>query len=60
MVAYPVNRDGQPVSGVPGYTSIEAISGDVDLAVIASRLLRWPRHVLSHRYVSEAAVGQLT
>jgi acetate---CoA ligase (ADP-forming) len=33
-VAYPVNRDGQPVSGVPGYTSIEAISGDVDLAVI--------------------------
>ena len=33
-VAYPVNRDGQPVSGVPGYAAIEAIPGDVDLAVI--------------------------
>ena len=33
-VAYPVNRDGQPVSGVPGYASIEEIPGGVDLAVI--------------------------
>jgi acetate---CoA ligase (ADP-forming) len=33
-VAYPVNRDGQPVSGVPGYTSIEEIPGAADLAVV--------------------------
>jgi acetyl coenzyme A synthetase (ADP forming)-like protein len=33
-VAYPVNRSGQPVSGVPGYDSIEEIPASVDLAVI--------------------------
>jgi acetate---CoA ligase (ADP-forming) len=33
-VAYPVNRAGQPVSGVPGYDSIEEIPASVDLAVI--------------------------
>jgi acetate---CoA ligase (ADP-forming) len=33
-VAYPVNRDGQSVSGVSGYTSVEQIPGGVDLAVI--------------------------
>jgi acetate---CoA ligase (ADP-forming) len=33
-VAYPVNREAQPVSGVPGFNSIEDIRGGVDLAVI--------------------------
>ncbi len=33
-VAYPVNREGEPVSGVPGYTSTEEIPGGADLAVI--------------------------
>ena len=33
-VAYPVNREGRPVSGAPGYASIEAIPDAVDLAVI--------------------------
>ena len=33
-VAYPVNRDGEPVAGVRGYGSIEEIADAVDLAVI--------------------------
>lgn len=33
-VAHPVNRDGEPVSGVRGYRSIEEIPDAVDLAVI--------------------------
>ena len=33
-VAYPVNRDAQPVSGVPGFSSIADIPEAVDLAVI--------------------------
>ncbi len=32
--AYPVNRDGEAVGGVPGYGSIDAIPAQVDLAVI--------------------------
>jgi len=32
--AYPVNAKGQPVGGVPGYASIDAIPAEVDLAVI--------------------------
>jgi acetate---CoA ligase (ADP-forming) len=33
-VAYPINRDGEPVAGVRGYGSIEEIPDAVDLAVI--------------------------
>ncbi len=33
--AYPVNRDGEPVAGVRGFTSIEDVPEPVDLAVIA-------------------------
>jgi acetyl coenzyme A synthetase (ADP forming)-like protein len=33
--AYPVNRDGEPVAGVRGYTSVSEIPGDVDLAVLS-------------------------
>ena len=32
--AYPVNVRGEPVGGVPAYTSIEEIPADIDLAVI--------------------------
>ncbi len=32
--AYPVNRGGEPVAGVPGFRSIEEIEGPVDLAVV--------------------------
>ena len=32
--AYPVNRGGEPVAGVRGYTSIEELPEQVDLAVI--------------------------
>ena len=32
--AYPVNRNGEPVAGVRGYTSIEDLPETVDLAVI--------------------------
>jgi len=32
--AYPVNAKGQPVGGVPGYSSIEEVPAVVDLAVI--------------------------
>ncbi len=32
--AYPVNSRGEPVGGVPGYSTIEAIPDDIDLAVI--------------------------
>ena len=32
--AYPVNRDGEPVAGVRGYSSVEEIPDPVDLAVI--------------------------
>jgi acetyl coenzyme A synthetase (ADP forming)-like protein len=32
--AYPVNRNGEPVAGVRGYTSVTDIPDDVDLAVV--------------------------
>ena len=32
--AYPVNRDGEPVAGVPAYASIEDVPVVVDLAVV--------------------------
>jgi RimJ/RimL family protein N-acetyltransferase/predicted CoA-binding protein len=32
--AYPVNRDGEPVAGVRGYTSIAEIPDPIDLAVV--------------------------
>jgi acetate---CoA ligase (ADP-forming) len=32
--AYPVNRSGEPVAGVRGYTSIEELPEQVDLAVV--------------------------
>jgi len=32
--AYPVNAKGDPVGGVPGYSSIDEIASDVELAVI--------------------------
>ena len=33
-VAYPVNRDGEPVAGVRGYASIDEVPDGVDLAVV--------------------------
>jgi acetate---CoA ligase (ADP-forming) len=33
--AYPVNQGGQPVSGVPGYKSVDEIPANVELAVIS-------------------------
>ena len=32
--AYPVNREGSPVSGIEGYASIEQIPAPIDLAVV--------------------------
>jgi acetyl coenzyme A synthetase (ADP forming)-like protein len=34
-VAYPVNRDGEPVAGVRAYRSVEEISEPVDVAVVS-------------------------
>ena len=33
-VAYPVNRKGEPVAGVRGYSSVGEIGETIDLAVI--------------------------
>ncbi len=32
--AYPINAKGEPVGGVPAYTSIDEVPADVDLAVV--------------------------
>ena len=32
--AYPVNRSGEPVAGIEGYSSIEDVPGPIDLAVV--------------------------
>ncbi len=49
--AYPVNRDGTPVSGVRAYRSIEDIADDLELAVIcvpARDVLEAARTALRH------------
>ena len=49
--AYPVNRDGTPVSGVHAYRSIEEITDDLDLAVLcvpARDVLEAARSALRH------------
>jgi len=47
--AYPVNREGEPVGGVRGYTSLDELPEVVDLAVIC----------LPGRYVLESAEAAL-
>jgi acetyl coenzyme A synthetase (ADP forming)-like protein len=41
-VAYPVNRNGEPVAGVRGYASVAAIGRPIDLAVICVPAARVP------------------